>query len=166
MDETTAFHEAGHAFAAVMVGARVISVTIDPDANDLPDRFGDTEVGWDRQQFSDREFAEKFALVSLAGPVAEMIMTGDRWHPALLPEWAGDWNHAMHSAQQLFDDHQRCVQFLERMAVELHQVFSRDDVWSFIGAIVDDLMAHETLEGDQVHDIVDEWLRLHGVWSR
>ena len=166
MDETTAFHEAGHAFAAVMVGARVISVTIDPDANDLPDRFGDTEVGWDRQQFSDREFAEKFALVSLAGPVAEMIMTGDRWHPALLPEWAGDWNHAMHSAQQLFDDQQRCVQFLERMAVELHQVFSRDDVWSFIGAIVDDLMAHETLEGDQVHDIVDEWLRLHGVWSR
>ena len=160
MEETTAFHEAGHAFAAVMVGARVISVTIDPDYNDMPDRYGDTEVGWDRSQFSDREFAEKFALVSLAGPVAEMILSGDRWHPASLPEWSGDWHQAMHSARKLFKLDADCVRFLERMAVEAHQVFSRDDVWPFIGAIVDELVAHETLEGERVHEIVEEWMRV------
>ncbi len=163
MEETTAFHEAGHAFAAVVVGARVVSVTIDPDASDLPDRYGDTEVAWSRSEFTDREFAEKFALVSLAGPVAEMVMTGNPWHPATLPEWAGDWNQAMQCAQQLFDTEQACIQFLEQIAIETHQVFSRNDIWPFIGAIVDDLVAHETLEGERVHEIVEEWLRVSRI---
>jgi ATP-dependent Zn protease len=161
MEETTAFHEAGHAFVAIMVGARVVSITIDPDNNDLPDRYGDTQIAWDRSQFSDREFAEKFALVSLAGPVAEMILTGDAWHPALLPEWSGDWQQAMQSARGLCKSKRECVALLERMAIESHQVLSRDDVWPFIGAIVDELVAHETLEGEQVHEIVDEWMRLN-----
>lgn len=161
MDENTIFHEAGHAFAAVMVGARVISVTIEPDNDDGPARYGDTQIAWERQKFSDREFAEKLVLVALAGPVAEMVMTGDPYHPASLPEWSGDWHQAMEAAAQLFSDQQQQVRFLERVAVDIHRVLSRDDVWPFIGAIVDELAAHETLEGETVHEITEEWLRLH-----
>lgn len=158
MDDVTAFHEAGHAFVAVMVGARVVSVTIEPDQDE---RYGDTEVAWSRERFSGREFAEKLALVALAGPVAEMVMTGDRYHPAVLPEWSADWSQAMSAASGLFSDEARQIAFLERMANESHAVLSRDDVWSFIGAIVDELVAHETLEGETVHEIVEQWMRLH-----
>ena len=158
MEEVTAFHEAGHAFVAVMAGARVVSVTIEPDEDE---RYGDTEVAWSRSQFSDREFAEKLALVALAGPVTEMVMTGDRYHPALLPEWSADWAQAMNAASALFSEEAKQVEFLERMTIETHSILSRDDVWSFIGAIVDELVAHETLEGETVHEIVDQWMRLH-----
>ena len=41
MSQIAAYHEAGHAFMAIYVGARVRSVTIDPDWDDGPDRFGD-----------------------------------------------------------------------------------------------------------------------------
>ena len=37
MSEISAYHEAGHAFVAVYVGARVRSVTIAPDRDDGPD---------------------------------------------------------------------------------------------------------------------------------
>ncbi|MCY2993984.1 MAG: hypothetical protein NTY19_39835, partial [Planctomycetota bacterium] len=46
--EATAHHEAGHVFMALYLGARVHSVTIEPDRDDGPDRFGDTRVEWDR----------------------------------------------------------------------------------------------------------------------
>lgn len=160
MDETTAFHEAGHAFAAVAVGAKVVSVTIEPDYDDGPRRYGDTQVEWPRERFSDREFAENLALVALAGPVAEMVVTGDPYHPASLPQWSADWYQAMTAAAGLFVEEPRRIRFLEQVAVEAHQVFSRHEIWPFIGAIVDELVAHETLEGEIVHDIVEEWLRL------
>ncbi len=45
--EATAYREAGHVFMAIYLGARVRSVTIEPDRDDGPDRFGDTQVEWD-----------------------------------------------------------------------------------------------------------------------
>ena len=43
-EELTAWHEAGHAWAALLVGAKVHSVSIAPDNDDGPQRFGDTEI--------------------------------------------------------------------------------------------------------------------------
>ena len=84
-EEITAFHEAGHVYAAIFVGARVQSVTIDPDNDDGPDRTGDTVVLWDRRRFSQQQLAEKAAWVALAGPVAEMIHSQNPFHPAGIP---------------------------------------------------------------------------------
>ena len=44
MSELTAYHEAGHAFVAISVGVNVRSVTIRPDDDDGPERFGDTQA--------------------------------------------------------------------------------------------------------------------------
>jgi hypothetical protein len=68
--EITAYHEAGHVFMAIYLGARVRSVTIEPDRDDGPDRFGDAQVEWDLAHFTRREVCEKSVLVALAGPVA------------------------------------------------------------------------------------------------
>ena len=39
LSETSAYHEAGHAFMAIYVGARIHSVTIEPDWDDGPERY-------------------------------------------------------------------------------------------------------------------------------
>ena len=86
MSEVSAYHEAGHAFMAIYVGARVRSVTIEPDWDDGPQRFADTQVAWPLDQFTDRELHEKSVLVALAGPVAEMIHSGEAFYPGFVAE--------------------------------------------------------------------------------
>ena len=156
-EELTAFHEAGHAYAAIFVGARVQSVTIDPDNDDGPDRSGDTVILWDRQRFSQRDMAEKAAWVALAGPVAEMIYRQEPFHPAVVAEWQQDWITAFESLDHVTDIQHRLAQ-LERYTIELFQTFSDGSHWAAIGAIADSLLAHETLEEDMLREIVDQWI--------
>ena len=82
--EITAYHESGHALMAVHVGAEVHSVTVDPDWDDGPQRLGDTQIFWNTGGLSEREYCEKRILVALAGPVAEMLYTGDAFHPGMV----------------------------------------------------------------------------------
>jgi len=158
MDEQlTAFHEAGHAYAAIYVGARVQSVTIDPDNDDGPNRFGDTVILWNRQRFSQRDMAEKAAWVALAGPVAEMIHRQQPFHPALVAEWQQDWETAFEALEHVASVPHRLAQ-LERYTIELFQAFSGDSHWAAIGAIADSLLAHETLDEEMLQEVVEQWL--------
>lgn len=156
IEEITAWHEAGHAFAAVYLGGEVESVSIDPDNDDGPTRFGDTTIRWMGGRFSEREHQMNAILVALAGPVVEMIHRGDPFHPATVAEWSQDWRLAWEAAAFIPAKQQR-MQFLEQTTVDLHRTLSQDNHWAAIGAIVDSLMAHEILEGEVVHDIVAEW---------
>jgi len=157
--EISAYHEAGHAFVAIYVGARVRSVTIDPDWDDGPARHGDVQIEWRVGEFTERELCEKSILVALAGPVAEMIHSGDPFHPAFVAEWAADWSDAWDAAAALHANKQRRLTYLEQTTVNLYQTMQRDDYWAALAAIVDHLLAHETLEGEQVEEIVEQWLR-------
>lgn len=158
MSDVSAYHESGHAFMALYVGARVRSVTIDPDWDDGPERTGDTQVAWKRSRFSEREFHEKSILVSLAGPVAEMIHTGDPYHPGLVAEWAHDWSAAWESAAHLFPDEAARLTYLEQTSLRLYRLLNQEDHWAALGAIVDNLLAHETLEGPEVREIYQQWM--------
>jgi hypothetical protein len=154
--EITAWHESGHAFAAVWLGGIIESVSVDPDADDGPQRFGDITVRWDRNEFSAREIAERSVMVALSGPVVEMIHRGDIQHPATIPEWAQDWTLAW-SAADFIPEKQQRLAHLEQVTRELYQSLFQDHHWAAIGAIVDHLLAYDSLEGDMVHDIVGEW---------
>lgn len=158
MNEITAYHEAGHAFMAVYVGARVRSVTIEPDRDDGPDRFGDTQIAWDRSQFSDREFHEKCVFVALAGPGAEAIHRREPYHPGLVAEWASDWQRAWVAASHLISEQPRRLKFLERATIRLYRLLNRDENWAALAAIADHLLAHERLEGEEVEEILSTWL--------
>jgi len=158
VSDISAYHEAGHAFIAIYVGARVRSMTVDPDWDDGPTRFADVQIEWPAGRFTEREFHEKNILISLAGPVAEMIHSGDPYHPALVEEWSQDWDVAWRSVGQLLKNERECLARLEQTARELYQLLHRDDYWQVIATLADHLVAHETLEGDEIIEIVRPWL--------
>ena len=158
MSEVTAYHESGHAFAAVYLGARVRSITIDPDYADGPGRFGDTQIEWDVSRFTEEDLCRNAAAVALAGPVAEMIYTGDPWHPALIPEWSSDWNIAWEAAANFAAAKRTRLAKLEELSIQFHRLMSQDNIWAAVAALSDELLAHETLESEHVHDVLAIWL--------
>jgi ATP-dependent Zn protease len=155
--EITAYHEAGHAFVAHYVGARVRSVTIEPDWDDGPLRHADVQIEWPRGRFSEREFAERSVLVALAGPVTEMIHRGEPYHPGFVAEWAADWQLAWEAAARLVPRERKRLAFLEQSTVELYRVLDHATHWAAVAALVDELLAHETLDAEMVEASLANW---------
>jgi ATP-dependent Zn protease len=158
MLELIAYHEAGHTLVACLLGGRVRQVTIEPDRDDGPQRQGDTQVIWRRTGISEKDYAVKAVQVSLAGPVAEMIYSGDPYHPGLISEWAADWREAWSSAEILHADDRQRLAYLESVSIQLYHELNEDPLWAALAALADDLLAHETLDGEQVEEIVGTWL--------
>jgi ATP-dependent Zn protease len=156
--ELIAYHEAGHALMALLLGGRVKQVTIEPDNDDGPARSGDTQVLWRRTKISDKQYAEIAVQVCLAGPVAEMIYSGDPYHPGFVAEWAADWREAWEEAAPLHPDERRRLKYLEDTSIRLYHRLQDEDLWAALASLADNLLAHETLEGEQVEEIVGEWL--------
>jgi hypothetical protein len=158
MSEIIAYHEAGHALMALLLGGEVRLVTIEPDNDDRPDRQGDTQVLWRRSGASDKDFARKGVQVSLTGPVAEMIYLGDPYHPGFVAEWAADWDEAWNCAILLHPDERQRLVYLEQVSTQLYHRLKEDDLWAALASLADHLLAHESLEGEQVEEIAGEWL--------
>ena len=155
--EIVAYHEAGHALVAWQLGGRVRLVTIDPENDDGPAREGGTEIRW-RRSDGDRELARKLVHVSLAGPVAEMLYTGDPYHPGLVAEWAADWRDAWEAAELLLPDERQRLAYLEQISLELYRRLNDESQWAALAALADNLLAHETLEREEIEEIFGEWL--------
>jgi ATP-dependent Zn protease len=157
MTEINAYHEAGHAYIAWRSGARVRSITIDPDWDDGPERHGDTQIAWPKKRLSERELQEKIILVALAGPVAEMLHTGDPYHPGMVAEWSADWQTAWTAAESLFPGEAARMEYLERTSIQLYHQLNQNRHWEAIAMLVDHLLAHETLDTEMIKEIADEW---------
>ncbi|MEM1062722.1 MAG: hypothetical protein AAGJ97_10405 [Planctomycetota bacterium] len=157
--EATAYHEAGHAVMTVRLGGEVVSVTVDPDRDDGPRRTGDLTTRW-RRAAPDRAAAvERDVLVALAGPVAEMHYTGEAFHPATVAAWSADWATADAVAAAEFPARAKRTAYLERVTRELYAVFGQERLWQAVAGVADELLAHETLEDDEVRAVVEVWLR-------
>lgn len=158
MPELTAYHEAGHALVALLLGGKVKQVTIEPDNDDGPARQGDTQILWRRSGISDEEFAKIAVQVCLAGPVAEMIYSGDPYHPGLVAEWAADWREAWEAAIPLYANERKRLKYLEDVSIQLYHRLKDESLWAALASLADNLLAHETLESEEVEDIVGQWL--------
>lgn len=157
MSDITAYHESGHAFVALALGAIVHSLSIDPDWDDGPERFGDVEIEWPNGRYDRRAFFESRVMVALAGPVAEMIYTGDPFHPAVVPEWRMDWQNAWENAGEIYSQSKQRMQYLEQISVQLYRAVKRDENWAALAVIADHLLAHEVLDREQLEEILSDW---------
>ena len=158
MSEVSAYHESGHALVAIFFGAGIRMITIEPDWDDGPPRHAEIQIQWPAGLLSDRALQERSADVALAGPVAEMIYRGEPYHPGMVAEWATDWQAAWAALEQIIPDQRARLAYLEQATVRLYRQLSRDDCWAALAAIADNLLAHETLEGEEVESIVKHWL--------
>jgi hypothetical protein len=87
-----------------------------------------------------------------------MIYSGDPYHPGLVAEWAADWGEAWEAAVPLHADERTRLKYLEDVSIQLYHRLKEDDLWAALASLADHLLAHETLEGEQVEEIVGEWL--------
>lgn len=153
MSELAAYHEAGHVVVAVELGGRVLSATLDPEATDEgPVRDGDVTVEWP----SGRS-AKADVLVALAGPVAEMIYTDGEPDPSVLVAWSGDYHQAHAAVAHIYESAVHQKQHLQAATDDLHNMLTRDDIWTVVGDVADALMAHEHLDADLIDDVLRPW---------
>ena len=96
--ETAAYHEAGHAVIASILGGKVVSVSIESES---PEVDGDAVVAWSRGGRNDREVALDDIRVALAGPIAEMVYAGEYDYLQIREEHAVDWQIALGSLRRL-----------------------------------------------------------------
>jgi ATP-dependent Zn protease len=155
--EITAWHEAGHAMMAILQGGHLERVTLEPPFDDGPARYGDTVTRWSGMSEAELTLAE--IQVSLAGPVVEMIYTGDRVSIASVPEWQADWHRATLNATAGSRDAAAADRLLRESVRAIFDLFEDSNQWAAVSAIADDLLAFETLEHEQVADTIAFWQR-------
>ena len=158
-DTLTAYHEAGHVVVGCLLGARIDEVRLGSMIEDcLPNHFGDCLINWGRADPLCDWQRQCEVLTMLAGPVAEMIYLGERYHPAFFGPWKTDWQQAVERTRNLFRDPAKQTRFLESLVMQLIERMNDDRFWAAIAAVADDLMAHESLEHDDVQATVSFWL--------
>lgn len=152
-----AYHECGHAIAAVLLGGEVDHLTIEPDADeDFPDRSGEVTVTWPEES-SDREVAILEIKVSLSGPIVEMIYDENQVEPEYLEEWKHDWELAVDRARKHLPRNKPVAEHLAHFVHELMTFFERDDAWAAVSALADELEAYGSLEGERIEEILEAW---------
>ena len=158
-DQWTAYHEAGHAAIGYALGARIESVQLGGDVDDLPARFGDCRVNWGRVDPSCDWQRLREVMTVLAGPVAEMIYRSEPLHPARYGPWQEDWFRAWSCADTIMADHRSRTRWLEKVIVELHHRLQGEMCWAAIAAVADELQAHEYLDEERLSEILRFWLQ-------
>lgn len=149
--QTLAYHEAGHVVVAAEVGGRVLSASIEPDADDH--READVVIDWPGGRS-----AEADVWVALGGPVAETIYEGHMAVDAdLLRAWSEDWRAAAAAVRQLGGSREQQARRLRASIADLDAFLRRDDVWAVVGDLADALLAHESLEEEMIADVLTAW---------
>lgn len=160
IEEITAYHEAGHAVMAAALGGRIIRVSIEPPEDDGLKRFGESIVSWPPS--TDVAIYEVELKVSLAGPVAELIYRSEQMAIEAVPEFAADWQRVIESAAHLKATRREQRQLISKAEFWVRDFFNRTRNWAAVGAVADELLAHYTLENEQLEEAVAFWIDSHG----
>lgn len=153
--ELVAYHEAGHAVMAVLLGGSVMRLSIcDPDGWGV----GDAKIAW--KPVNDPACRTLCDLkTALAGPIAEMVFVGDYDYLRIRSEHAADWERVQDCLVQLQIKESSRTEFLQKIVADLYETVRQDAIWAAIGDVADALMLDEELDGDCVNDLVGFWLR-------
>lgn len=157
-----AYHEAGHAVVACWLGAEVLMVTLEPDADDGPRLDGNAAIRWHHRGLTSRQLRQKELMAVLAGPIAEILYEGlpadfdslEQWRS----EWAADHQLAWQLARTLVPSDAHVQPLLQFTLDRLFGIVSENEFWQAIAEVADLLQAHETIEGDEVQQCVSRWL--------
>lgn len=139
--DTAAYHEAGHAVMAHLLGGEVVECTIECDTEGVA---GGATVRWALVPPAER--ARRSALVALAGPLAEARWRGE---PAPTDDdaWAADRREVDAALAALPSPRERTAA-LQRWLAEVARTFTDAETWECLCRVADGLAAHGTLDRD------------------
>lgn len=147
---------------AIVLGGCVEHITIEPHLDDGPSRYGETITSWpwtERGAVPPKQRISAEIAVSLAGPVAEMIYLNERSEIEAVEEWSFDCRMANQLASQVTASPVSKVKLLRESESMVRERLNEPETWSAVAALSDELLAHETLEHDQIQEVTLFWLR-------
>jgi ATP-dependent Zn protease len=136
--EITAYHEAGHAVAAMVLGRPVAWVSIRPDRIFLGQcAFGKGVIR------PSEDWVEREAIIALAGPAAEAGFTGEMNWPAA----ARDHDYAFSLARGRGGDDKRADRLVKRWLAKADHLLGRGQTWDAVERIAAELVRLEEISG-------------------
>src|SRR5262245_43594355 len=132
----TAYHEAGHAVMALLLGRPVTAVSIRPDRH----RLGVCEFG--KPVFRPSEdWLEREMLIALAGIAAEALHTGEY-------EWDAAERDRRYAASLATDrGGKKAERLLKRLLAKAEHLLSRDENWQAVERLAAELLRHAEISG-------------------
>lgn len=147
--EVEAWHEAGHAVVARLLGARIRSLTLEAEEEHFGGR---AEIEWPGATAA--EVASLSGRTALGGPVAEIERFGRDELDGLevLAAWASDWEEVERCAFELEREDAARETLVRGWVAEVRRLVSDPDVEERIARVADALDAHGTLDEDLFED--------------
>ena len=144
--ELTAYHEAGHAVAALTLGRPVARVSIRPGRKYLGVCMFGKSVFRPSEDWLERE-----AIIALAGPAAEAGLTGEM-------DWAGaarDHEYAFSLARRRCGDDKKADRQVKRWLAKADHLLGFGNSWESVERIAKELVRLEEISGRAVRHLFD-----------
>ncbi len=143
--EAEAWHEAGHAVVARLLGGRVREVTLESSRGPFE---GHAAIEWRPRDV--RELASLGGRTALAGPLAELRFRGeaDFEDASVIAIWKADWDEVEQAAEQLEADPEARTAVISSWVSEVKAMVGEPAVEERIARVADALDAHGTLDED------------------
>ena len=158
-NQLTAYHEAGHAVAAVALGIGFDKVSVVDDRDTLgrivlDQKWPHLRPGFNPDDPEDRRIAESWILLALAGEFADAYHSGRIGVSS--PEANRDFRVADALAERLFTQPRERGAFLNEMRCRAYRFISEPLRWRQISAVATQLVKLRELDRRQVVQIMDE----------
>lgn len=141
--ENDAWHEAGHAVVAHLLGGRVRLLTLEAEDERLE---GHAAVEWSTRD--PLELARLSGLTALGGPLAELLQRGvhDLEDPDLLAAWEADEAEIERAAALLEPDPAERIALIRGWIDRVRALLDDPHIEELVARVADALDAHGTLD--------------------
>ena len=141
--EAEAWHEAGHAVVAHLLGGRVRELTLEMDEDGLDGR---SSIEW--RGLDGMGLASVSGRAALGGPLAELIFRGEDSleDPSVLSAWEGDWAEVERCALRVEPDPAARVGVISGWIESVRALLADGRVEEWVARVADALDAHGTLD--------------------
>jgi hypothetical protein len=141
--EIEAWHEAGHAVIAHLLGGRIVSISLEPEEDGFGGR---SAIQWGTSDGA--SVASLSGRVALAGPIAEVERFGghDLDDVHVLAAWEADWREIERCAAVLERQAEGQRRLVEGWAREVRTMLLDPGVEELVARVADALDAHGELD--------------------